>query len=446
MAIVEMKCPNCGSSMQLKDGQFFCPSCRTMMLHIIDAKIDADVSVISPEEFQKKLEESKKSYIIKLESNVKVFDVDTEIINARIKNASVALENGEFGEIFGLLEGVSNKILSAERLRFLAKCEVKSESDFVYGANINQGKEHFDNIINQCDTTTRETYLKIASICEERYTRERETEKKIGKAAELVTVGQFDSAFTYSQQICKEDPTNPFVWAWMAMMVWKKAKKSPDYEFVKMYQALSLMDDIRYNEYLERIVCLLILGRKRWYINSFRWLPSNIKSFLSRKYEYTWTFENELKYQIILSETKWVSKVQNVIPKNFIDCWINFNDCVMNYIPDRNGHKTIKVPFQFLESVAKGDLIVGSILLPFGVFVVIANMIPKFINNIKTKFKFKKVLKLFLKNNVRSPIQRNRYYIVYGGTDKCAELRFNGESYNKKEEDILGFYKYLFVE
>ena len=132
MSIVQMKCPTCGGSMSLENNQLACPYCGTMILNIIDAKIDADVNVMSPEEFARKIEESKRQFVIKLDNELKVFDVDTIIYNKKIKDATEQLLCGFYGEVEKTLTDVPDTILAAERLRYLAEFKVKNEYELSY--------------------------------------------------------------------------------------------------------------------------------------------------------------------------------------------------------------------------------------------------------------------------------------------------------------------------
>lgn len=83
-----MKCPNCRGEMTLINGQFTCPFCRTTLLNIVDAKIDADVTVMSPDEFAKRIEESKRQFVVNINDNLQVFDINTMVINKKIKDAT----------------------------------------------------------------------------------------------------------------------------------------------------------------------------------------------------------------------------------------------------------------------------------------------------------------------------------------------------------------------
>ena len=112
MALVTNKCPSCGSNMKMVNGQFECEACGTMLFHITEAKIDADVTVMSPEEFERVLEASKSQMVVNINDKFQVLDVDTLVINKKIKDATQQLNNGEFDKISTTLNGVPDNILS----------------------------------------------------------------------------------------------------------------------------------------------------------------------------------------------------------------------------------------------------------------------------------------------------------------------------------------------
>ncbi|HIX07414.1 MAG TPA: hypothetical protein H9741_02985 [Candidatus Borkfalkia faecipullorum] len=92
--------------MEYADGHYKCSYCGAIMLKIIDAKVDADVERLDAEEFGRKLEESKRSFLIKVEDEIKVLDAKTAIINKRLQNAKKSLSVGKYEAVFTDLEGV----------------------------------------------------------------------------------------------------------------------------------------------------------------------------------------------------------------------------------------------------------------------------------------------------------------------------------------------------
>ena len=226
MAVVEMKCPNCGGAMGLANNQFMCPNCRTMLLNIMDAKIDADVTVMSPDEFAKKIEESKRQFIVNINDNLQVFDVETKIINKRIEDASALLENGDFEQVEKALSGVPETILSAERLRFLAQFKAKNEYELSYhdgyidyaGTNdfgVDYPPRHYKNIIELADEQTKATYIKIAAYCREQFDTKQKINQEIKKVEGLLNVKLYADAVAYAKEMCRKHPQTVFSWDYL---------------------------------------------------------------------------------------------------------------------------------------------------------------------------------------------------------------------------------------
>ncbi len=214
MAVVQMKCPNCGGTMGLVNNQFICSNCRTMMLNIVDAKIDADVTVMSPDEFARKIEESKRQFIVNINDNLKVFDVNTMVINKQIQDATSSLARGEFDQVMASLSSVPSDILSAERLRYLAEFRVKNEYELSFHDGYIDENPHFKNIIRLADDQTRATYQKIAYYCREQYDTKRRIEAEITEVNKLLDVKLYQEAIAYTKEMCKKYPQTALSWAY----------------------------------------------------------------------------------------------------------------------------------------------------------------------------------------------------------------------------------------
>lgn len=212
MAIVQMKCPNCGGIMELSNNQFICPNCRTMMLNIVDAKIDADVTVISPDEFAKKIEDSKRQFIVNINDNLKVFDIDTMVINKKIQDATECLNNRKFSEVISCLNGVSSNILSVERLRYLAEFRVENEYELSFHSGYIDSNQHFQNIICLAEEQTKATYQKIADYCREQYDTKCRIEYEIKEVNKLLDVKLYQEAIAYINEMCKRYPQTALSW------------------------------------------------------------------------------------------------------------------------------------------------------------------------------------------------------------------------------------------
>lgn len=208
MAIIEMKCPNCGGQMQLVNNQFTCPNCRTMMLNIVDAKIDTDVTVMSPDEFAKKIEESKRQFVVNINDNIKVFDVDILVINKRIKDATIALEKRKFFEVFQILNPLQHDILSVERLRLLAEYNVINEYELSLCKKYIDKNKYYLNIVSLADEQTKATYIKLADYCREQC----DIKKEIDEIGKLFTVRLYQEALAYAKEMCRKYPQTALSW------------------------------------------------------------------------------------------------------------------------------------------------------------------------------------------------------------------------------------------
>ena len=214
MTVVQMKCPNCGATMELVNNQFRCPNCRTMILNIVDAKIDADVTVMSPDEFARKIEASKRQFVVNIDDKLKVFDVNTMVINKKIQDATYALDNGDFGAVLSILEGLPEDILSVERLRFLAKYKVKNEYELSFYDGYIDTRYNYSNIIKLADDKTKATYQKLAEYCRDQYDTKKSIEAEITEVDKLLAVKLYQEAIAYTKEMCRKYPQTALSWAY----------------------------------------------------------------------------------------------------------------------------------------------------------------------------------------------------------------------------------------
>lgn len=227
MKFVDMKCSNCGGRMEYIDGHYKCSYCGAIMLKIIDAKVDADVERLDAEEFGRKLEESKRSFLIKVEDEIKVLDAKTAIINKRLQNAKKSLSVGKYEAVFTDLEGVSDEIPAAVRLRFLASMKVKDE----YGLSLCKKdirNDWYRKFLFVCeDEETKRSYEKIAEICLLNEKLDKELESELQVIREMMKVGLREEPLTYAKQVCSKYPQLCKSWGEYAAV---KCNQDPDYD------------------------------------------------------------------------------------------------------------------------------------------------------------------------------------------------------------------------
>ena len=232
MSMITTKCPNCGAQMKLENNQLVCTGCRTSILSIVDAKIDADVTVMSPDEFAKKIEESKRQFVISTDNNLEVFDVQIKIYNKKIQDATEYLECRFFSQARKALKDVPEDIFSVARIHCLASFECTNEYEL---SNYNSSYDKFDlkediyfkNVLNAANEETKETYIKIAEYNDNLHKCTKELNNEILKVFELMKVNLYEEAVIYANNICRKYPN--FANSWRALMM-------ANYEFDTKYK------------------------------------------------------------------------------------------------------------------------------------------------------------------------------------------------------------------
>lgn len=250
MAFVHMECPNCGGGMKLVNNQFVCAYCHTTAFNIVDAKIDEDVTVMTPEEFEARIEKTKRQFLVKIDDNLKVFDVNTMVINKKIQNATAELTIGRFDSVVDILKGISDEILSVERLRFLCEFKVKNEQELTtYDGYIDNSK-HYKKVLELADEQTKATYLKLGEYCRERHDTKERIQNEIEEVNKLLEVKLYQEAIAYTKEMCKRYPQTALSWAYACEVKctisanyngnfeFSMMQKCPDYSETKLPKVL----------------------------------------------------------------------------------------------------------------------------------------------------------------------------------------------------------------
>lgn len=250
MAFIHMECPNCGGGMKLVNNQFVCGYCHTTAFNIIDAKIDEDVTVMTPEEFESRIEKNKRQFLVKIDDNLKVFDVNTMVINKKIQNATAELTIGRFDSVVDILKGISDEILSVERLRFLCEFKVKNEQELTtYDGYIDNSK-HYKKVLQLADEQTKATYLRLGEYCRERHDTKERIQSEIEEVNKLLEVKLYQEAIAYTKEMCKRYPQTALSWAYACEvkctisanyngnLEFSMMQKCPDYSETKLPKVL----------------------------------------------------------------------------------------------------------------------------------------------------------------------------------------------------------------
>lgn len=235
----QVQCPKCGATMRLVNNQFVCPNCNTMILNIMDTKIDSDVMVMSPNEFAKKIEKGKKRFVVNIHDKFEVFDVETKIINKKIADATAMLEQGNFDSIKNTLDGVPDTVLSAERLRYLSAYEVRNEFELSSYDGYVEPNKHYENILKLADEQTSETYRKIASYCREQYDTRTKIKAEIEEVNGLLKVQLYDDALVYAKEMCRKYPQTMLSWSYLCQIKQIKDRRyNCDFEYGMMKKCI----------------------------------------------------------------------------------------------------------------------------------------------------------------------------------------------------------------
>ena len=209
MALVNMKCPNCGGVLQqdaAETAQFECPYCHATVLNILDVKVEGDIEKIDADEFVRRLNEQKKKFVIRVDRQYKVVDVRTAVINGKLEQAEKHLSQGNFSEAIRTLDGVPADIPAAARILFLAANGCVNEYELALGGTPLREKSR----LSVFDEETAASYRKIEEIRAENG----RIVQEIREGYTLMNGGIFliKEAYSYALNMCGKYPSSPHAW------------------------------------------------------------------------------------------------------------------------------------------------------------------------------------------------------------------------------------------
>lgn len=211
MALVTMTCPNCGGALQPNsngEAQFDCPYCHTTVLNIVDAKINGDIETIDVDSFVKQIKEQRRQFVIHIDKQYKVIDVETAVINEKLQQAEKLLEKGQWGTLQYMLADIPNNIVAAARMKLLARVACRNEYELTLKAARLDSPE-YRNLLSVCDEETAQSYRKLHDICLENL----EIEQEISKVTHFFDgVRMYKEAYAYALNMCEKYPSNICSW------------------------------------------------------------------------------------------------------------------------------------------------------------------------------------------------------------------------------------------
>ena len=208
MALVNMKCPNCGGALQgepTQAAQFECPYCHATVLNILDVKVDGDIENIDAEEFIRRLNEQKSKFVIRVDRQYKVVDVQTAVINGKLQEAERLLALGNCSGAQSALGGVPHDIPAAARILLLAANNSVNEYHLMLG----EGPLARRDLLSVFDEETQESYRKIEDVRKETA----RVAQEIAEGYKLINeVFLPKEAYSYALNMCTKYPSSPHAW------------------------------------------------------------------------------------------------------------------------------------------------------------------------------------------------------------------------------------------
>lgn len=223
MAYVQMKCENCGASLEKDAEGYICPHCKTRVIRILeDAGADGE-SGITAEAFEEALKRRKAMDCIAVDEGYRVFDGETERIRGQLRHAERLLRERKFYAIEEALQGIDETVFAAERLRLLAQAGAADEAELSYWAGDVRKLTHFERVTALADYEQKQIYARIEQICSQNAKAARE----ILEGDRLLQTSAFEEAERYAMAMCKKYPTASRAWA---LLIAARCGKDAEYD------------------------------------------------------------------------------------------------------------------------------------------------------------------------------------------------------------------------
>lgn len=207
MALVEMKCTNCGAPMKASGGKFECEYCGTILLEMPTGVEAERPDVLSVGEFKEKLEEGKRNFVVDFGGEA-VADIDAEILKGRLKLAEEELRAGRANKVDEILKSVPDTVFAAERLRLLASVGVADETELAAYAGDLETNGHYTRATKLATPETKETYAYLADVCRQNV----EVNAEIAKGREMLSLKMYDKGAEYATRMVSKYPTRARAW------------------------------------------------------------------------------------------------------------------------------------------------------------------------------------------------------------------------------------------
>ena len=220
MALVNMRCENCGAPLRENGDCYICEYCGSVVIHIPGGEGEYSEGM-SPGELKQKLFESGRSYTVVFPSEEEG-DIDAAIIRGKLRLAEKQLDEGNAYLAEETLKGLPEGYFPAERLRFLAFIGARDEAELaMYSGDIRKLPQ-FERLLTYCNEQNRETYIAIADVC----LSNSRAAAEIDKGRQMILAGMKTEALDHAAAMVKKYPQHSRAWE---LLIEARCCSDPEY-------------------------------------------------------------------------------------------------------------------------------------------------------------------------------------------------------------------------
>lgn len=209
MALINMKCDNCGAPLKAEGSAYVCDYCRAVYARIADpdACLTGSVTI---EEFKQELEKSARTFSVSFDDAASDSYTDNELSRDRLRLAGELLRTGRGYRVAEVLKEIPDGLFKAqkERLLLLSEAGAADETELSFLAKDIKKLKHYDSFMSVCNESTKSTYEYISGICLQNL----ELEKKINNVRSLMAEGLAQKGEGYAKEIVARHPYKAKAW------------------------------------------------------------------------------------------------------------------------------------------------------------------------------------------------------------------------------------------
>ena len=222
MPLVQMSCKNCGAPLKREGDGYICAHCGTAVANVLDVAIDPSRGILTQAEFEEAVR-ARRALFTAEHGVLRVFDGQTEVCNAQLRQAERLVRQGKFYAVDEALRGVPDTIFAAERLRLLAEIGARDEAELSCWSGDLRTRAHFERLYASGGFEQKRLYDRIASSCAENERIGRE----IARGRALLRAQAYEDAEHYAAVMCAQYPLDARAWE---LLIAARCGKDADYD------------------------------------------------------------------------------------------------------------------------------------------------------------------------------------------------------------------------